>query len=117
MVSRVAVLKVSQARMLADDAGLQPLAHDEHGCCRAVVGALTAVFRHAPAELREHQHQHPVSFAHRLDVIPEGSQPFRHPLQEACVSLRLLSVRVETTGGAVIHAGVQVGRDELGNLL
>ena len=49
--------------------GLDAPAYEEHGGCRAVVGAAAGVLRESPAELREHQHQHPLALTGLIQII------------------------------------------------
>src|SRR5436305_13891434 len=69
---QVPVLQLGQARVLADRAGLDLAAAQEHRRRRAVVGALGAVLFGPPAELREGHHQEAVLVPAGRQVLVEG---------------------------------------------
>ena len=103
--------------MLADEAGLDLAADEQHRRGRAVVGALAAVLLGAAAELRERHHQDAVAVAARRQVLEERGHRAGDLRQQVGVGRRLGGVRVEAVDGDVEDAGAEVGVDELGGQL
>src|SRR5260370_35133713 len=70
-------------------------ANQQHGCSRAVVGSLAAVFMSSPAEFRKGHHENPVLMATARHVLIEGGHGARWLGQQIGVVVWLVGVGVE----------------------
>src|SRR5687768_2874447 len=68
----VVLVEVGEAGVLADEAGLDAGAGDEHGGGCAVVGSLTGVLADPAAELAEGHREHPAAVAVLVEIADEG---------------------------------------------
>ncbi len=114
-VARIAVVKMSEIRVGAVQAGFHGTAEQEDRRGRAMVRAAAAVFTQATAELGEDEDQYAVGFARFLQVVQERRERCPELTKEACVLLELSAVGVETVQVGVIDRGRQAALDQLGD--
>src|SRR5439155_18199009 len=104
---------VGQARMLADDAGFDLAADQEHRGGGTVVCSLAAVLIRPAAKFRESHHQNPILVTTRGHVLVEGRHSARYLLEQVRMGGQLVGMGIEAVDRNVENAGAQFSVDEL----
>ena len=111
---RVAVEEVAggDARIFAEETGVDLVARDEHHRGRAVIRAAAGVLTDAAAEFAEGHERHAIGIALRGDVFHERLDGVAEFLEQAVLRVQLIAVRVVAALRDVEDARRQTAADQ-----